>query len=254
MQQNQTLNSLQTLLYFPFKDSSSRNKLLIASALGLGSFIIPIIPWILVLGYAGAIMRQIIVDGKEASMPEWGDWNKYLSLGGKLFGVSLVYSIPVWAPMFLGYFLMILPAFLTEFLENTYRYSDELIGFVMLFTFGGMILFGLGMFFSLIIWVFLPPAFAHAAAKDSFVAGFKIREWWKIFKANIGGFILTMVIGGGLYMVFMFAMQIIYMTLILCILLPFLMAFMSAYLSIVISVLIAQAYRDGLTKLEVQIV
>jgi hypothetical protein len=253
MQQNMTLNSLQTLLYFPFKDSSSRNKLLIASALGFASFIIPIVPWILVLGYAGAIMRQIIVDGKEPSMPEWGDWSKYLSLGGKLFGVSLVYSIPVWAPMFLGYFLMILPAFLTEFLESTYRYSDELVGVVMLFTFGGMILFGIGMFFSLILWFFLPPAFAHAAAKDSFAAGFKVRKWWKIFRTNIGGFILCMVIGGGLYMALIFAMQIIYMTLILCILLPFLMAFMSAYLSIVISALIAQAYRDGVLKLEEQI-
>jgi hypothetical protein len=252
MLQNMTLNSLQTLLFFPFKDSSSRNKLLIASALGFASFIIPIIPWIFVLGYAGAIMRQIIVDGREASMPEWGEWNKYLSLGGKLFGVSLIYMIPVWLPMILGYFLMILPAFLMPFLESSHRYSDELVGVVMLFSFGGMALFFVGMFFSLILWFFLPPAFAHAAAKDSFAAGFKIRGWWKIFRANIGGFILCMVIGGGLYMAFVFAMQIIYMTLILCILLPFLMAFMSAYLSIIISALIAQAYRDGVLKLEEQ--
>jgi hypothetical protein len=122
----------------------------------------------------------------------------------------------------------------------------------MLFSFGGMALFGIGMFFSLILWVFLPPAFAHVAAKDSFSAGFQFREWWKIFRANIGGFILSMVISGGLYMALIFAMQIIYMTIILCILLPFLMAFMSAYLSIVISVLIAQAYRDGVLKLEEQ--
>jgi hypothetical protein len=250
MQQNLTLNSLQTLLYFPLKDSNNRNRLFIASALGLAGFIIPIIPWILLLGYAGTIMKQVILDGEEPSMPEWENWNKYISLGGKLFGVNLIYSLPVWLPMVLGYFLMMLPAFLASFLENSYRYSDELIGPVMLFSFGGMALFGIGMFFSLILWFFLPPAFAHTAAKDSFAAGFQIRGWWKIFRANIGGFLLTMVIAGGLYMGFMFAIQIMYMTIILCILLPFLISFMSAYLSIVIFALIGQAYRDGILKLE----
>ena len=42
MQQNFTMNGLQTLLYFPFKDSNSRTRLLIASAIGLAGFIIPI--------------------------------------------------------------------------------------------------------------------------------------------------------------------------------------------------------------------
>jgi hypothetical protein len=252
MQHSATLNSLQTLLYFPFKDSNSRNKLLIASALGLASFIIPIVPWILVLGYAGAVMRQIIVDGEEPSMPDWEDWNKHLSLGGKLFGVSLVYSIPAWLPMALGYFVMILPAFLMEFLDSSQRYSDELFGGIMLFSFGGMALFGLGLLFSLILWLFLPPAITHTAARDSFAAGFKVREWWKIFRANLGGFFLAIIISGGLYMALAFVMQIIYMTIILCILLPFLIAFTSAYLSIVVSALLAQAYRDSVLKLEEQ--
>jgi hypothetical protein len=55
-------------------------------------------------------------------------------------------------------------------------------------------------------------------------------------------------------MVLMFATQIIYMTVIFCILLPFLMAFISAYLSIIAFSLFAQAYSDGVAKLDGQII
>jgi hypothetical protein len=254
MQQNFTMNGLQTLLYFPFKDSNSRNRLLIASALGFASFIIPIIPWLFILGYAGAIMKQIIVDKHEPSMPDWKDWNEYISLGGKLFGVNIIYAIPAFIPMLFGYITMMLPAFMEVFSRTPHGYqnSDPFLGITMLFSFVGFALFGIGMLFSLILWVFLPPALAHVVAKDSFAAGFQFREWWKIFRANIGGFILSIVIAGGLYMALMLTMQIIYMTIILCILLPFLLAFISAYLTIIVFTLFAQAYSDGVMKLEKQ--
>jgi len=80
MQQNFTMNGLQMLLYFPFKDAESRKKLAIASAMGFASFIIPIIPYLFLLGYTGMIMRQIIVENQEPSMPDWKDWNKLLSI------------------------------------------------------------------------------------------------------------------------------------------------------------------------------
>jgi hypothetical protein len=254
MQQSFTTNGLQTLLYFPFKDTESRNRLLIASALGFASFIIPIIPWLFILGYAGTIMKQIIVEKQEPSMPDWNNWNQYISLGGKLFGVNLIYAIPVFIPMFLGYFGMMLPAFMDIFSDNPYGFanSDQFLGITMLSSFGGMALFGIGMFFTIVLWVFLPPAFAHVVAKDSFAAGFQFRDWWKIFRANLGGFFLSMVIAGGLYMVLMLVVQVIYMTIVLCVLVPFLIAFISAYLSIIIFTLFAQAYREGVTKLEGQ--
>ena len=254
MQQSFTMNGLQTLLYFPFKDSDSRNRLLIASALGFASFIIPIIPWLILLGYAGTIMKQIIVHKQEPSMPDWKNWNEYISLGGKLFGVNLIYAIPVFIPMLVGYFGMMLPAFAEMVSRNPRSFvnSDQFLGITIFSTFGGMALFGVGMLFSIVLWVFLPPALAHVVAKDSFSAGFQFRDWWKIFRANIGGFILSMIIAGGLYMALMIVMQIIYMTIILCILLPFLIAFISAYLTIIVFTLFAQAYREGVIKLETQ--
>lgn len=254
MQQSFTMNGLQALLYFPFKDTESRRRLFVASALGFAGIFIPILPWLLMLGYAGAIMKQVIVDKQEPSMPDWKNWNEHLSLGGKLFGVNLIYSIPIIIPMLLGYFGMMLPAFMGMLSgdPDSYSNSDQFLGITMLFSFGGMALFGVGMFFSIVIWVFLPPALSHVVAKDSFAAGFQFRDWWKIFRANIGGFILSMVIAGGLYMALMLVMQIIYMTIILCILLPFLLAFVGAYLTIIVFTLFAQAYREGVMKLEAQ--
>ena len=253
MQQSFTMNGLQNLLYFPFKDPESRNRLLIASAIGFAGFIIPVVPWLLLLGYAGAIMKQIIAGDQEPHMPDWQNWSEFLTPGAKMFGVNLIYSIPVIIPMVLGYFVMILPVFLDIFLQSPYNYNpDKFAGIYILGPFGGMALFSIGMLFGLALWVILPPALSHVVAKDSFSAGFQFREWWKIWRANIGGFFLALILSGGLYMAWMLVMQVIYMTLILCIVLPFLLAFVSAYLTIIVFTLFAQAYKEGSIRLEIK--
>lgn len=252
MQQNFTMNGLQMLLYFPFKDAESRKKLAIASAMGLASFIIPIIPSLFLLGYAGMIMRQIIVDNQEPSMPDWMDWNELLSFGAKLFGVIFIYTTPALIPLLLGYFGIMLPALMDAFTggQGAIFESNGFPAIFMLGTVGGMALFALSIVLSLLLWIVLPPALGHVVAKNSFAAGFQVRGWWKVLKANIGGFVLSLILGGGLYIVMMMVFQIIYMTLILCCILPFLMAFISAYMTIVISTLFAQAYHEGSQKLE----
>jgi hypothetical protein len=241
------MNNLQDILYFPIKDSDSRKKMLIASVMSLASFIVPILPWIFVMGYAGEIMRRIIVNKEEPHMPEW-NWNEYLPLGGKLFGVYFIYAIPMMIPMFLGYFMMIIPAILMD-PEVSGRHSSFPPELMLVGTFGGMALFGLGMLFSLLLFVILPPAMSHTAAKNSFAAGFQIREWWRVYKANFGGFILSMIIAGGLYMVLIFAIQIVYITIILCFLVPFLMSAAMTYMTIITFALFGKAYRDGEEKL-----
>ena len=48
-----TFQELQDLLLFPVKGSEERRRLLIAGLLGFAKFIIPFIPGIFLLGYAG---------------------------------------------------------------------------------------------------------------------------------------------------------------------------------------------------------
>lgn len=253
MKQSFTLGNLQAILFFPFTESGGRKKLLIASVIGFASFIVPILPTILLMGYSGLIMRSIIVDKKQPHLPEWDNWNGMLSLGARLFGVNFIYSFPVAGSMLLGYLLLFIPVFMSGFYESGSGQLPPSFWNIALFAaFAGMALFSLGMLLGLVLWIVLPPAFSHAAAHNSFAAGFQVREWWKILKANPGGFVLSLVLAGGLYMLLVLAIQIVYMTIILCILVPFLLAFAGAYLGIVVSVLFAQAYREGVDKLESQ--
>src|SRR5512140_1575563 len=98
-----TTQGFQDLLSFPFSTSEARKKLLIAGLLGLASFVIPIIPSIFLIGYAALIMRRMILDKAEPSMPDWCDSTDMLSLGLKMFGAMFVYSFPAMAIFLLGY-------------------------------------------------------------------------------------------------------------------------------------------------------
>ena len=65
------MNNLQATLLFPVRDADARKQWLIASAVMLASFIVPILPMLVVMGYGVKIMRQVIDEGREPTMPEW---------------------------------------------------------------------------------------------------------------------------------------------------------------------------------------
>ncbi len=96
----------------------------------------------------------------------------------------------------------------------------------------------------------MPPMLAHVAATNSFTAAFHVRAWWHILRANFGGFAVALVLTVGTYMALAVVMQALYFTLVLCIIVPFLIAFMSAYLTVIGNALYAQAYREGVAKLQ----
>jgi hypothetical protein len=83
-------------------------------------------------------------------------------------------------------------------------------------------------------------------AKDSFGAAFQINEWWPIFRANLGGFILSYLIIIGVSMIYTLAVQALYFTFILCCTIPILAGIFGFYLYLISSEIFAQAYRLGL--------
>jgi len=88
---------LAQILTFPFQDQDWLKKFLIASLLVLFSFI-PVIPLVLLLGYAAEIIRRIAVDHESPSLPEWDDLSLYFNEGIRLFGVGAVYMVPATSP------------------------------------------------------------------------------------------------------------------------------------------------------------
>ena len=239
----------QQVLAYPFRDPKWGNKLLVGSAVLLAGFIVPVVPALFVMGYFARILRQAIADG-EWRLPEWDEWGHMLTDGLKLLGASLVYSLPAIVLMMVAFGLSFVPSFIPFFQSG----ADEsqvgtwvaaMLGASML----GWALMGLAMLVWLVTLLFQPPAMAHMVAKGTFGAAFRIREWWRIVRANRAGFALAYVIVMGLGMMVYSAMTVLYMTLVLCFLIPFVMVPLEVYVLMIAGVVFGEAYRTGANRL-----
>jgi hypothetical protein len=120
--------------------------------------------------------------------------------------------------------------------------------------FAFLILIIVGLFFllmpiSIAVALFVPAAEMHFVATDQFAAGFRVKEWWAVFRANTGGFIAAFAIYYVIVMLQTVAIQIIMATLIFACLLPILLPALTIHLLLIIYTTYAQAYKDGRVKL-----
>lgn len=231
---------LTRLLYFPVEDSEARKNFLIGGLLILASFIIPILPYLIALGYTMRIMRQVI-EGEAPRMIPWDDWKEMFNDGLKLFGVRFVYSLPfllIFLPVSL-IFLMI--PFMAAPLDN------ENVFFLSFLAFPVFMVCLLP--FLVTFAIILPAPEAHVAATREFSAGFRFGEWWPIFRKNIAGFLVAFLVTYGVSLIASIAIQILILTILLICLLPLLLPAWSFYLLLVQQVLFAQAYRTGRERL-----
>lgn len=248
---NYSLDGVQAILAYPFKVPGWQSKFATGAVLFFVSYFIPILPGIVLTGYFAKIMRDIIVDGSEPTLPEWDNWGNLFALGARVFGATLVYMLPVIVLMVVGCVLMLAPAFLTPFIAA----SDSndalvgLIGFEIFGMFSGMLMFGIGFLLFIPLSFILPPVTAHVVAKDSFTAAFRIKEWWAIARANLWGFVTAIIIISGIYVVLILIFQALYFTLILCLLAFIFLSVFTLYITVVSAVAIAEAYRKGVENL-----
>ncbi|MCP4542967.1 MAG: DUF4013 domain-containing protein [Chloroflexi bacterium] len=243
-----TVEGIQHLFTYPFKDADWKQKLLIASLLALVGMVIPIlVPMIFLTGYCERIIRRIVREDGEPYLPEWDDWNDLFVKGIKLFGVGFVYSLPSLVLLAGGYTLMMAPVLVIELVES--RIGEWVFVAGMM---GGMGIMGMAMFIGLVTGIIAPVAMIHVAAKDDFSAAFRVGEWWPILRANLPGFILSYVIMMGVWFATTFVAQFLYLTIILCCLVPFVFSILTAYVMLVSSALFACTYRDGVANLSDQ--
>jgi hypothetical protein len=229
---------LNHLLTFPIKETGARQNFLIGALVYLSAFFIPILPVILVTGYLMRILRQVL-RGEQPHMVAWDEWSEMFTDGAKLFGVRLVFLLPL--------FLLLCPLMGLSFafpflLENTDR-VPEWIALLFPLLMGAFFL--LIMPLSIVLGLILPVAEIHVTEKGEFAAGFRFHEWWPIFRANLGGFVVSYVLILGVSFVAGFLVQILYFTIVLCCLAPLALAVHGMYLTLMMSALYAQAYRFG---------
>ena len=244
-----TTTSLKAVFGFPFEGRDSRNRFIIGSALTLAGFIVPIIPGIFVYGYILRAMRQVL-DGEELSLPAWTDWGQLFVDGLRGIVVSLVYLLPGIIVMVAGMTAYFISIFALPFMTNSAG-GDAWAGLLILGSMAVMFLtMAIGSLLMLLGAIPLPMATAHFVAEDKVAAGFHLRAWWAILRANKMGYFIDWVIIIGLSGIAYMLMMVAYYSMILCILVPFLSAPVVFYVMLVGAALFSQTYRDGAAAME----
>jgi hypothetical protein len=237
---------LKEIFMFPFKDEEARKHLLIGCLVGLASFIIPILPTLVLFGYAVAIAKQVL-NNESPHMIAWDDWGGLAKDGIKMFGIRMIFTLPLIILIVPFFFLMTFVPILMSTSDSSN--IEGLLPIFMLLMLGG---FCIIIPLSIPIALITPAAEMYVIEKDDFAAGFRFREWWPIFRANTSGFIGAFLIYYLSTMIFMFAIQILSITIILSCLTFILLPFFMIYVTLIMYVTIAQAYRDGKLKLSQQ--
>jgi hypothetical protein len=250
-----TLNSLEEILTFPFRDKEWQNKLLIGSLVVLASFVVPILPLLLVYGYGVRIARRVINGDGELYLPEWDDWSALFVDGAKIVGIWFVSALPLLIIAFAGQGLFMASSFVPALVAEAAG-GEAALALAMVSTLlgvgGGLAVSGATIVLSLAMGIFLPVITGHVIATGEFAAAFRVREWWRVFRANVGGYLLVLIVMLGVGIALGMVLQILYLTVCLCCLVPILMGPCTFYTTLVSFTLYARAYRAGTHNLAAQ--
>jgi len=250
LQKGLSMNNFQDTLLVPFRDADSFKQFLIACAVVLAGFIIPILPLILLMGYTTRIMRQVIDERKEPSLPVWqgSDLSEMFRDGLRLYGAQLVLMLPLLLFMGCG-IISILGGSMgfAAFAEEGVRSFAPIGG---LFFFFGMMYILIFAILSIPYGIITAAAQAHVAAKRSFTAAFEFKEWWPIFRKGLGQFVIAYITIMVSSLIFAFVIQIAMVTLVLVCIVPLIMIPYSAYLMLMTNTFYAQAYAAGRDALQ----
>jgi hypothetical protein len=240
MASNYTSQRLQNAFTFPFRDERWKAKLGVFALASLGSFLI--VPGWFVWGYIHEIMRRIIVEREEPSLPEWERAGEFLPNGLKVFVLMMIFTLPILAVM--SVYLAFIYA---SAVSKEGAFSDSALPLIMIMVL--IFLMMTAVLITTVLSIFLPAALSHMVAKGEFSAAFRVREWWPIFRANLGGFVLVFAIALGANYLASFAVNLLALTIVLFVCLPFIMMTVFMYTTLVSYVLYAQAYVEGVERL-----
>ena len=244
--------SLKALFRFPFEGAQWQGRFAVGSALMLVSTFIPIVPTLFVGGYVLRVMRQALA-GQAPTLPAWDDWGGLTRDGLRVFVVGLVYFLPALLVFVGGMVLYFAGTFYLPFAAGAGADEADVIASFMLLIFGSMaVMFlsmALGLLFSILGAVALPLATAHFAAEDRLGAAFRVRQWWRILKADKLGYLIAWVIVAGLGAVLYTGAMLLYSTMVLCVLIPFLVAPIGFYVALIGAALFGGAYRESAAAL-----
>lgn len=248
MSESLSTMSLRKLFRFPFQEPEWASRFLVGALLTLANYIVPIVPGIFVSGYILRVMRQS-VEGEEPTLPAWDDWGKLTKDGLGVLAISLVYFLPAIVVMIGGMVIYFVGSFYGPLAASTSSNPEEILVMMPMIMLGSMaiqfVTMFLGMILSILGAIALPLALGQYVAHGEIRAAFRVRQWWRILKADKLGYFISWVVIVGLMGVIYFIAMLAYFTLILCCFIPILIAPVSLYILLVGAALFGQIYRDS---------
>jgi hypothetical protein len=164
---------------FVFDDPRWLQKVAIGGLFFLAGFFI--IGWFFLLGYVARVTRNVIA-GDPRPLPEWEDLGGFFNEGIRLVGISIVYVLPLLAVAL----MFIIPAAIADASGNQ---SVEAAGGIFM-----SCLVCLVLPLTFVWFLFLPASMLFAIVEQRFGAAFELGRVWAFIKANIGNYLLAIVI------------------------------------------------------------
>jgi hypothetical protein len=165
---------------FVFEDPRWMQKILVGGLFYLAGFLI--IGWFFILGYCWRL-AQNVMNGVERPLPEWDDLGDFFNNGLRMFGIVLVYILPIIVlAVVLGVPAAIAGAVRDN--EGMQVLSSGIAGCMAC----------LIVPVSLAITFLLPAAMLRAVSENRMGAAFEIGPIWKFIRENIGNYLLAVVV------------------------------------------------------------
>jgi hypothetical protein len=169
---------------FLTEDPEWVKKVLIGGAFALACSLLVGIPF--VLGYFGRTLQRAAA-GEARPLPDWDDLGGIFSDGLRLTAVYLLYTLAVLAAVAALGCVVALPL-----LALSGAGASDVLG--LLGGFGIVAAYGVLMVGSLALAVYLPAALARSALRGTVGDGFAWREILGFIRANLGNYLLSLVV------------------------------------------------------------
>jgi hypothetical protein len=164
---------------YVFEDPRWLNKVLVGGLFQMAAALI--IGWFFLLGYMAQLARNII-RGDERPLPEWDNLGEFFSEGLRLAGVAICWMLP----LILLVMVFMVPIILAAATGN--ETAADLGGGLA----GCMACLIVPL--ALAVTFFMPASLLFAAVEQRFGAAFEFRRIWPFIKANIGNYLLAVVV------------------------------------------------------------
>lgn len=164
---------------YVFDDPQWLQKILIGGLFYLAGFLI--VGWIFLLGYCARVARNVIA-GEALPLPEWENLGEFFSEGMRMFAVALVWVLP-------GILLVMMFIVPAAVLDST---GDETVQAVGSGISGCLACLMVPL--SLAVLLFLPGSLLFAAVEQRFSAAFEFGRIWPFIRANLGNYLLAIVV------------------------------------------------------------